>query len=79
MITKKKLSKFIKKTTDEIIEELKACDIPENVTAGECPDLMFYCGELATLVNLGVYFNLYSTKQIKELKEFLKSCGYGLE
>ena len=75
MITKRKLGNFIKEETKKIMEEITNSDISDDVTAGECPDLMFYCGELAELVLLGIHFNLYSAKQLKEMQEFLQNMG----
>lgn len=73
MITKKKLRKVIDEMMDEITDKVKNDDtITDGVIAGDCPDLMFYCGELGALFNLSVQMNLYNRKEREKILEVIK-------
>ena len=73
MITKKKLRKVINEMMDEITDKVKNDDtIADGVIAGDCPSLMFYCGELGALINLSVHLDLYTKKERDCLMEALK-------
>ena len=73
MITKKKLRKVIDTMMNEIADKVKNDDtITDDVIAGDCPSLMFYCGELGALFNLSVEMNLYDRKEREMILEALK-------